>query len=354
MRKLIDKLYENQNLSDSELLDLITNISEPDKEYLHSLARKRAQQYYSNSVFVRGLIEISSYCKNDCFYCGLRASNRCAQRYRLDCKTILECCKSGYDLGFRTFVLQGGEDPYYTDERMVEIISFIRESYPDCAITLSLGEKSLESYKKYFCAGANRYLLRHEAFDSELYSKLHPENLNIKTRLECLKNLKQIGFQTGCGFMVGAPHQTLEHIVKDLRFIKDFEPEMVGLGPFLPHSHTPFGDFTAGSVRLTLILLSVIRLLVPTVLLPATTALSTAKENGFEQGILAGANVVMPNLSPMNVRKKYMLYDGKKSSGTESAQLIKTLKKDVSLLGYEIVTSRGDNINFRTQGENYV
>ena len=346
MRKLIDKLYKQANLSESELLDLITNVPPEDREYLFECARRKAREHYSRDVYLRGLIEISSYCKNDCYYCGLRASNKCAGRYRLDKSQILECCKTGYELGLRTFVLQGGEDMYYTDEILVDIISTIRKSYPDCAITLSLGEKDRESYQKYFDAGANRYLLRHEAFDSELYSKLHPKNLNIETRLQCLKNLKQIGFQTGCGFMVGAPYQTYEHIVKDLRFIKDFAPEMVGIGPFLPHSDTPFGKTKAGSVLLTLTLLAVVRLLVPTVLLPATTALNTASEDGLVLGVLSGANVVMPNLSPLDVRKKYMLYDGKKSTGTESAQAIDTLKEKLDTIGYKVSLSRGDNIKF--------
>ncbi len=346
MRKLIDKLYSSGNLSDKELLKLITEISPSEREYLFECARNKAHEHYSRNVYLRGLIEISSYCKNDCYYCGLRASNKCAKRYRLDKSQILECCKIGYELGLRTFVLQGGEDMHYTDEILVDIISTIRASYPDCAITLSLGEKVRESYQKYFDAGANRYLLRHEAFDSELYSKLHPSNLSISNRLECLKNLKQIGFQTGCGFMVGAPYQTFEHIVKDLRFIKDFAPEMVGIGPFLPHSDTPFGEKQAGSVLLTLTLLAVVRLLVPTVLLPATTALSTASEDGLVLGVLSGANVVMPNLSPLDVRKKYMLYDGKKSTGTESAQAIDTLKEKLDTIGYKVSFSRGDNIKF--------
>ena len=342
MRKLIDKLYREANLTDSELLDLITNISSQDREYLFECARNKAREKYSHNVYLRGLIEISSYCKNDCYYCGLRASNKCAERYRLDKSQILECCKTGYELGLRTFVLQGGEDMHYTDEILVDIISTIRKSYPDCAITLSLGEKSVTSYQKYFDAGANRYLLRHEAYSSDLYSKLHPKNLNIETRLDCLKNLKQIGFQTGCGFMVGAPYQTYEHIVKDLRFIKDFQPEMVGIGPFLPHSDTPFGEEQAGSVYLTLTLLAVVRLLVPTVLLPATTALSTASEDGLVLGVRAGANVVMPNLSPVDNRKKYELYNNKLYSNAESAQAKAELEKRIKSIGYEVVEARGD------------
>jgi len=346
MKNLIDKLRKTQCLSADELKFLIENISDEELCYLHKCAREVAIENYGNKVFVRGLIEFTNYCKNNCYYCGIRAGNKCVSRYRLEKQDILECCKQGYKLGFRTFVLQGGEDPYFTDEKMVDIISEIRKTYPDCAITLSVGEKPFDTYKKYFEAGANRFLLRHETADEKHYSKLHPENLTLENRFQCLKNLKEIGFQTGCGFMVGSPYQTTEHIVKDLLFIKEFQPEMVGIGPFLPHKDTPFKDSPGGSVRLTLMLLSIIRLLVPSVLLPATTALNTADENGRENGILAGANVIMPNLSPNSVREKYMLYDGKVSSFDESAEEIEHLKKVMKNIGYEITCSRGDNKRF--------
>ncbi len=346
MKKLIDKLKFNHNLTADELKFLIENINDVDLEYLHNCARDVAKEVYGNKVFVRGLIEFTNHCKNNCYYCGIRAGNKCVSRYRLEKQDIMECCKQGYALGFRTFVLQGGEDLHFTDEKMVDIISSIRKSYPDCAITLSVGEKTYETYKKYFNAGANRFLLRHETADDVHYSKLHPENLTLKNRLECLKNLKEIGFQTGCGFMVGSPYQTTEQIVKDLLFIKQFQPEMVGIGPFLPHKDTPFKASPGGSVRLTLMLLSIIRLLVPEVLLPATTALNTADENGRENGILAGANVIMPNLSPLSVREKYMLYDGKVSNFDESAEEIEHLKQKMKNIGYEVVCDRGDNKRF--------
>lgn len=346
MRKLIDKLYKNSDLTDAELKELIENINDEDLKYLNTLARKVADEIYGKDVYVRGLIEFTNYCKNNCYYCGIRAENKNAERYRLDKTQILECCKSGYELGFRTFVLQGGEDMYFTDDMICDIVSEIRKNYPDCAITLSIGEREKESYKKYFNAGANRYLLRHETADKEHYQKLHPEKMSFDNRMKCLENLKEIGYQTGCGFMVGSPYQTTDCLVKDLRFIKNFEPEMVGIGPYLSHKDTPFLDKPNGSVRLTLMLLSIIRLLLPSVLLPATTALGTAKADGRELGILAGANVVMPNLSPVKVRKKYSLYDNKICTGEEAAECRFCLFNRMKSIGYNIVTSRGDNIKF--------
>ena len=346
MKELIDKLYKNSDLTDAELKELIENINDEDLKYLNTLARKVADEIYGKDVYVRGLIEFTNYCKNNCYYCGIRAENKNAERYRLDKTQILECCKSGYELGFRTFVLQGGEDMYFTDDMICDIVSEIRKNYPDCAITLSIGEREKESYQKYFNAGANRYLLRHETADKEHYQKLHPEKMSFDNRIKCLENLKEIGYQTGCGFMVGSPYQTTDCLVKDLRFIKNFEPEMVGIGPYLSHKDTPFLDKPNGSVRLTLMLLSIIRILLPSVLLPATTALGTAKADGRELGILAGANVVMPNLSPVKVRKKYSLYDNKICTGEEAAECRFCLSNRMKSIGYNIVTSRGDNIKF--------
>lgn len=354
MRKLIDKLYENNDLTDAELKNLIDNISDTDLDYLKSLARKTADEIYGKEVFIRGLIEFTNYCKNNCYYCGIRAENKKSDRYRLSKDEIMACCKTGYDLGFRTFVLQGGEDMYFTDDILCDIIGEIRNTYPDCAITLSVGERSKDSYLRYFKAGANRYLLRNETSDKEHYKKLHPDSMNFENRIECLKNLKEIGFQTGCGFMVGSPYQTTDCIVKDLRFIKNFQPEMVGIGPFLSHKDTPFCDKENGSVRLTLMLLSIIRLLLPSVLLPATTALGTAQSDGRENGILAGANVVMPNLSPVCVRKKYSLYDNKICTGEEAAECKFCLSERMKSIGYNISASIGDNIRFIKEKNHYV
>lgn len=349
MKALINKLYEESNLSDNELIKLIENITDEDLEYLNRKARQKADEYYGKSVYVRGLIEFTNYCKNDCYYCGIRASNKCADRYRLTKSQILDCCKQGYDLGFRTFVLQGGEDLHYSDGDMCDIISSIKSAYPDCALTLSVGERSFDVYKRWFDSGADRYLLRHETADKEHYKKLHPERMSFDNRMRCLRDLKEIGYQTGCGFMVGSPYQTTESIIKDLRFIKEFQPEMVGIGPFLSHNQTPFSNEPNGSVRLTLMLLSIIRLMIPEVLLPATTALGTAAGDGRERGILAGANVVMPNLSPVSVRKKYALYDNKICTGEEAAECKFCLSNRVKSIGYEIVSSRGDNIKFKKE-----
>ncbi len=336
------KLISTGKLETSEYEYLIDNRNDEIADFLKSEAIKKRKEVYDNTVFIRGLIEISNICKNDCLYCGIRASNKDCDRYRLTKDEILSCCEEGYSLGFRTFVMQGGEDLHFTDDYLVEIISEIKQKYPDCAITLSLGERSKESYQKLYNAGADRYLLRHETADEEHYNKLHPHKMSYKSRLECLKNLKEIGFQTGCGFMVGSPYQTTENLAKDLKFIEEFSPEMCGIGPFIPHKATEFKDFPSGDVELTCYLLSIIRLIKPNILLPATTALGSAEQGGREKGILCGANVIMPNLSPQSVRKKYELYNNKLISGNESAQEIENLKNSMKTIGYEIITDRGD------------
>ena len=342
MIDLINKLEKNGSLSLDEYKHLIDNRNEEYAEILASKAVESRKRIYGNDVYIRGLIEISNVCKNDCHYCGIRAGNRNCERYRLNKEQILSCCENGYSLGFRTFVMQGGEDGYFSDEVMCDIISEIKIKYPDCAVTLSLGERSYESYKRLFDAGADRYLLRHETADKEHYQKLHPENLSFDYRMECLENLKKIGYQTGCGFMVGSPFQTSEHLAKDLKFIEEFKPEMCGIGPFVPHKETVFRDFTSGSVELTCYLLSIIRLISPNILLPATTALGSIDPVGREKGILAGANVVMPNLSPLDARAKYELYNNKLSIGAESAQGKRELEKRMESIGFKIVTAKGD------------
>lgn len=345
LEQLIDTLYTTQSLTDKEFMELIGERTPEIADYLFKKARAVQQAHYSNHIYIRGLIEYTNYCKNDCYYCGIRASNRKAHRYRLDKETILECCKNGYDLGFRTFVLQGGEDPYFTEECMIDIISSIKQNHPDCAITLSIGEKSKETYSAFFEAGADRYLLRHETFESSHYSQLHPRNLTASNRQNCLWNLKEIGYQVGTGFMVGSPFQKTEHIVKDLQFIKKLNPQMIGIGPFISHKDTPFAEKDSGTLELTLFLIGILRLMIPGVLLPATTALGTIDPNGRELGILAGANVVMPNLSPADVRKDYLLYDNKLCTGDESAELLNQLKIRMDRIQYEIVTDRGDSKN---------
>ncbi len=340
--ELIDRLRESRSLTTDEYEYLILNRTKGVSEYLRKKADEVRRSVYGNSVFVRGLIEISNICKNDCFYCGIRAGNKSCSRYRLSEDDIFRCCRHGYSLGFRTFVLQGGEDKFFTDDYLVKLLKRIKSFFPDCAVTLSLGERSKESYKKLYSAGADRYLLRHEAANAELYGKLHPEEMKLENRLECLNNLKEIGFQTGCGFMVGAPFQTARHIAEDLKFIEEFSPEMCGIGPFVPHKATAFKNEPKGSAELTCFLLSVIRLIKPNILLPSTTALGTVNENGREQGILSGANVIMPNLSPQGVRKKYDLYDNKLSTGAESGEHIDELNNRMKKIGFEIKISRGD------------
>ncbi len=339
---LVNKLEKNGGLSKEEFITLLEDNSAETVKLLTERAVKVRKDIYGNHVFIRGLIEISNYCKNDCLYCGIRKSNKNCDRYRLSKDEILSCCDAGYPLGFRTFVLQGGEDPYYSDDNICDIVSSIKEKYPDCAVTLSIGEKSKESYSRFYKAGADRYLLRHETANDVHYARLHPENMLLKSRIDCLHNLKKIGFQTGCGMMVGSPFQTIENLAEDLVFISQFKPEMVGAGPFIPHKDTPFSKEKAGSVQLTCKILSIIRLMLPNVLLPATTALGSLENGGREKGILCGANVVMPNLSPVNVRDKYMLYNNKLSSGAEASESLQLLKDSMNKIGYEIVTSRGD------------
>ena len=339
-KQLIDKLYKEKSLSLAEYEELLSlPMLAP---YAAEKAVETVKSIYGNRIFIRGLIEVSNFCKNDCFYCGIRKSNKDCERYRLSRDEILACCDEGYSLGFRTFVLQGGEDGFFSDDFICDIITRIKASYPDCAITLSLGERSKASYKRLFDAGANRYLLRHETYDEKHYSLLHPESMSFENRISCLKNLKEIGYQTGCGFMVGSPCQTNANIAKDLKFIEQFKPDMCGIGPFIPHKATKFASCPQGTVELTCYLLSIIRLIHPHVLLPATTALGSIDENCREKGILSGANVIMPNLSPSCVRAKYEIYNNKLFSGSESAQELQALKARIKNIGYEIVTDRGD------------
>ena len=339
---LIDKLAQERDLPDQELLELITTTDSAANELLAARADKMRQQYYGKKVYIRGLIEFTNYCKNNCYYCGIRAGNGLAQRYRLTKEQILDCCAEGYRLGFRTFVLQGGEDPYYTDERICDIVAAIRAQHPDCAITLSIGEKERASYQAYFNAGANRYLLRHETATPEHYARLHPASMSLANRKRCLFDLKEIGYQVGSGFMVGSPYQTPANLLADLRFLQELEPDMIGIGPYITHEQTPFADKKSGTAEQTLRLLSILRLMFPYALLPATTALGTIHPNGRELGLKAGGNVVMPNLSPVSVRKLYELYENKICTGEEAAQCRGCLEARVRMAGYEIVTDRGD------------
>lgn len=338
---LLEKLEKERMLTKDQWIQLIGS-REVYESQAAALAKKIREEHFGNQIYVRGLIEFTNYCKNDCYYCGIRRSNPNAERYRLTMEQILECTDTGYELGFRTFVLQGGEDGYYTDERLEEIIKAIKEKHPDCALTLSLGERSRKSYELFYQAGADRYLLRHETADANHYQRLHPEEMSYQHRMNCLKELKDIGYQVGCGFMVGSPGQTEETLAEDMLFIQEFQPHMVGIGPFVPHHETPFGREPGGTVEDTLYLLSLIRILEPTVLLPTTTALGTIDPRGREKGILAGANVVMPNLSPTNVRKKYELYDNKICTGDEAAECRSCLSNRMKTIGCELVTHRGD------------
>lgn len=344
--QLIARLANRDDLSDDELRSLITSSDEDTASELFSQARRVRDEIYGPMVFLRGLVEISNICPNDCLYCGIRRSNKEAVRYRLTAAEILTACQRGYGLGLRTFVLQGGEDPYFTDEVLIDLIGEIKHCFPDCAVTLSLGERSPESYRQLKSAGADRYLLRHETADAHHYGLLHPPAMSFDRRMSCLKELRAVGYQVGCGFMVGSPGQTVNHLVRELRFLQSFRPHMVGIGPFLPHHDTPFAQEKPGDVDLTLRLLALIRLLLPDVLLPATTALGTAAEDGQLQGLEAGANVIMPNLTPVGARENYLLYDNKKSVGSEGADGIGMLTKNLVLHGYHVADGRGDSARY--------
>ena len=341
-RALVDRLAVDGRLTVDEFETVIAGATDADRGYAREAAVAVAQESFGNRVFVRGLIEFSNHCRQDCFYCGIRKSNRETERYRLDADQILACCAAGYALGYRTFVLQSGEDARYTTEVMTDIVRRIRAAYPDCAITLSIGERGRAAYEAFFEAGANRYLLRHETATADHYARLHPPGQTLRTRLECLRTLKEIGFQTGAGFMVGSPFQTPRDLARDLAFLAELRPHMVGMGPFLPQHSTPFGAQPAGDVDLTLYLLSLVRLMLPTVLLPSTTALGTARAGGREAGVLAGANVIMLNLSPTDLRPKYLLYDNKPVSG-DIAQLTQAARSSLAAVGYDIVVDRGDH-----------
>jgi biotin synthase len=350
--ELIDKLESGGQLSHDEHIRLLTSIigsGDANGDILKVLAEKASavrMRHYGNKIYARGLVEFTSYCGNDCKYCGIRCSNVNASRYRLTKGEILECCRTGHELGFRTFVLQGGEDPKYADELLIEIVQEIKAEFPEDAITLSLGERRFDSLKALREAGAERYLLRHETANKAHYEYLHPKRMSFEKRIGMLWELKELGYQVGCGFMVGSPGQTPECIADDLAFIKALEPQMVGIGPFIPHKDTPFRREPQGSLKLTLALLSILRLMLPKALIPATTALGTIDPRGREKGILAGANVVMPNLSPVGVRKKYMLYDNKICTGEEAAECRHCLQSRMKRIGCEIVVSRGDPAGF--------
>ena len=342
MKEIIDHIVSTRNLTLEQFVGLMSTEDQSVVSHLFQQSHQLAQRVYGNKIFIRGLIEISNHCKNDCLYCGIRRSRTDVHRYRLSKEDILQCCQQGYGLGFRTFVMQGGEDGWFDDDRMCDIVATIRHQFPDCAITLSLGERSRESYQRLFDAGADRYLLRHETADPMHYAKIHPSDMSYDNRMRCLHDLKEIGYQVGCGFMVGSPFQTLENLFADLRFIRSFQPEMVGIGPFIPATGTPFADRPSGTVDATLRLLAIIRLLHPRVLLPATTALGTLHPQGRELGILAGANVIMPNLSPAAQRADYSIYDNKLSTGSEAAETVNDTRKRLGKLGVEIPADRGD------------
>lgn len=337
------RLLNQESLLENEYICLLTEGTKENYAMLSQTARDISQKTFGNHIYIRGLIEFSNYCKNNCYYCGIRSGNSHAQRYRLTKEDILSCCTTGYELGLRTFVLQSGEDPFFNDDQMCDIIETIHHQFPDCAITLSLGERTTASYQKMFDAGADRYLLRHETANCQHYQQLHPKEMSFSNRMKCLQELKDIGYQVGCGGMVGSPFQTQTDLAKDLLFIQQFQPHMVGIGPFITHKDTPFADKENGSIEMTLRMLSILRIQHPHLLLPATTALSTLDSKGRIKGILAGANVIMPNLTPTDASMKYQLYDHKRFTGNEAAKNIDIIQSDLATINYKFVVDRGDS-----------
>lgn len=352
MKELIDRLDRQKRLELAEWTALLSGYNAETADYAAQRARALSLERFGKRVYFRGIVEFTNICRNDCLYCGLRRSNTHVGRYRLEPEEILACCREGYALGYRTFVLQGGEDPYYTDQVLCQLVSRITGEFPDAAVTLSVGERCRASYQRLFDAGARRYLLRHETAAPELYRRVHPPEMSWENRMRCLRDLREIGYQTGCGMMVGLPGQTAEDLGRDMIFMEQFRPQMIGMGPFLPHHDTPLRDCPAGSVELTLFLLSLCRIMLPDVLLPATTALDGGREDGRTRGILAGANVIMPNLSPVAVRKDYLLYDGKPGLTQDAADSLRTLREAVTSIGYELVIGRGDYGEWRNSNGN--
>ncbi len=344
MKHLLEKLYNEQNLDRKELLYVLDHLDSDSEKYLFELSLKAKEKHYKNTVYMRGLIEFTNYCKQNCTYCGIRRDNHKVDRYRLSKEDILACCEEGERLGYHTFVLQGGEDGYYNDEVMSDIIRTIKRNHPACAITLSMGERSEDSYQKLYDAGADRYLLRHETASQWLYEKLHP-GMSFQNRRKCLKTIKEIGYQVGAGFMVGLPEQTNDDLVNDLIFLKELAPHMIGIGPYITHEETPLAGNNRGTIEKTLIMLALTRLLLPEVLLPSTTALGTLDKLGREKALKVGANVVMPNLSPMAVREKYELYQDKICTGDEAAHCRKCIEGRINNAGFVVDMSRGDHIS---------
>ena len=342
IEKIVEELTSGANVQYATWHYLLTSLTATQKDFLRNEAVRVAKKHFGNGIYIRGLIEISSYCKNNCYYCGLRCSNSHAKRYRLSHEDILRCCHNGAESGFNTFVLQGGEDPVQNDEWIADIVGKIKNEFPDKAVTLSVGERSDDAYTAFRNAGADRYLLRHETRDEGHYAMLHPQTMSAQNRRRCLFKLKELGFQTGSGMMIGSPGQTTEHLIADLQFLEELEPQMIGIGPFIPSTGTPFQNNAAGSVDNTILIVSLLRLRFPKALIPATTALSTLSEQGSERAILAGANVIMPNLSPIGVREKYSIYNNKKINGSESAQQLQLLQDKLNAIGYHINYARGD------------
>ncbi len=306
MNELIQKAKLKHNLTKNEIIGLLSN-KDIDIE-LFSAADEVRKKYVGDEVHLRALIEFSNYCRCSCLYCGIRCDNRLVERYRLSKDQILSLSKIAVDFGYKTIVLQSGEDIYYSADYLSQIIKKIKEN--DVAVTLSIGERPAEEYKILKEAGADRFLLRIETTDIELYKKMHPK-ASIENRKRCLYDLKNLGYETGSGCLVGLPNQSIESLADDILFFKELDADMIGIGPLIPHENTPLKNVNSGDFNLALKVMALTRLLLPDINIPATTAMETLNPNGRLIALQSGANVVMPNVTFDEYKSKYEIYPDK-------------------------------------------
>lgn len=336
MKKLIEKASTLHRLEREELIALLED--ENCNQNLFEAADSVRKNFVGDEIHLRGLIEFSNICKNNCCYCGLRRDNRKISRYRLENAEILELAAHGAAMGLKTIVLQSGEDAYYGCERLCEIIRGIKRL--NVALTLSIGEKSLEDYQAYHAAGADRFLLRIETTDRTLYERHDPE-MSWEARRQCLTDLRRAGLEVGSGCLVGLPGQTVASLADDILFFKEIEADMIGIGPFIPHPDTPLGDASGGRLETALKVMALTRLLLPDINIPATTAMETLAQDGQIRALKAGANVIMPNITLTDYRRYYELYPGKSATGYTPDESLKKVVAKIESIGRKVALGFG-------------